>query len=39
MSETFKSGFSTQKQTTPGHEEVYKISYTGNEKWMSTEGL
>ena len=41
-SETSRSGATTDRLSlnrTPNQEEVYKISYTGNVKWMSTEGL
>jgi hypothetical protein len=42
LSVTGRTGGSTDRVSlnqTPNQEEVYKISYTGNVKWMSTEGL
>lgn len=42
LSVTGRTGGSTDRASlnqTPNQEEVYKISYTGNVKWMSTEGL
>ncbi len=43
LSETNRTGGASTERIslnqTPNQEEVYKISYTGNVKWMSTEGL
>ena len=42
LSETHRSDFTSQrlsKGQSQNQEEVFKISYTGNSKWMSTEGL
>lgn len=43
LSETYRTGGASTGRVslgqTPNQEEVYKISYTGNVKWMSTEGL
>lgn len=42
MSETHGSNAYTERKSlnqTPNQEEVYKINYTGNVKWMSVEGL